>query len=88
VRINPAAIADFFTAPKSSNLGRQNVGQELTAKTSYMTGFDEWMCMPAIGTALAPPGTAADCADKRQQGATYACRCHASPQEGRLFGRL
>jgi hypothetical protein len=39
---------------RTRDLIRRNVRQKLIANPSYMTGFDEWMCMPAFGTGLAP----------------------------------
>jgi hypothetical protein len=50
---------------------------KLIAKSRDMTGFDEWMCMRAGGTHLAPFCSAAAPADNAKRGVDHARRHHA-----------
>jgi hypothetical protein len=47
------SMLKIIAEPRNKNCSRRNPRQKLIAKSDDMTGFDEWMCMPAIGTRLA-----------------------------------
>jgi hypothetical protein len=48
------SLLKFIAQLHNKNCLRRNRRQKLIAKSRDMTGFDEWMCMPTIGTRLAP----------------------------------
>jgi hypothetical protein len=47
-------LLKFVARLDRQKIASRNVRQKLIAKSRNMTGFDEWMCMPARGTRLAP----------------------------------
>jgi hypothetical protein len=67
----------------AKDLSRRNTQQELIAKRRKMTGFDEWMCMPAIWhMPCSIDVRPLHGADDTKRGVDHARRHHACAQEG------